>query len=50
MCMGTRHAREWSDDFSLPTLQVCDFLLLLDIFCMYGENCVACFGKQLFLH
>lgn len=35
MHVGTRHACEWSGDFSLPILRVRGFLLLLDSFiCM----------------
>jgi hypothetical protein len=31
MGAGSRHACEWSDDFSLSTMRVRDFLLLIDI-------------------
>jgi hypothetical protein len=50
MGVGTRHAREWSDDFSLLTLHMRDFLLLLDIFACMEKIALACFGKQLFSH
>jgi hypothetical protein len=50
MGVGARHVREWSDDFSLSTLHVCDFILLLDTFACMEKIALACFGKQLFSH
>jgi hypothetical protein len=50
MGVGTRHAREWSGDFSPPPLRVHDYLLLLDIFAWMEKIVLAYSGKQLFSH
>jgi hypothetical protein len=47
MGAGTQHVREWSNDFSLLTLRVRDFILLLDIFACMEKIALAYFGKQL---
>jgi hypothetical protein len=50
MGAGAQHACEWSDDFSLSTFWVQDFLLILDIFACMEKIVLAYFGEQLFLH
>jgi hypothetical protein len=38
---GSGRSHERSGDFSLPTMRVCDFILLLDIFVCMEKNCVG---------
>jgi hypothetical protein len=46
MGAGARHTREWSNDFSLPTLRVRSFLLLLDTFACMEKIALVYFGKH----